>query len=159
MSSSLTLYFKLLKPEAFALSRGTPESVGFDLKSPSLETIPARGKKLIDLGLQVFLPSKTYGRVAPRSVLALNHFIGIGGGVIDPDYQGELKVLLFNFSDQDLTVERGYPIAQLICEKYVHAHIKEVVCFDGAITQRGMNGFGSTDPPPPGEDVTGARNL
>lgn len=41
------------------------------------------------------------GRVAPRSGLAAKNFIDTGAGVIDADYRGELKVLLFNFSDVD----------------------------------------------------------
>ena len=41
------------------------------------------------------------GRVAPRSGLAAKHFIDTGAGVIDADYRGEVKVLLFNHSDVD----------------------------------------------------------
>jgi dUTPase len=43
------------------------------------------------------------GRVAPRSGLASKNFIDTGAGVIDADYRGEVKVLLFNFSDVDFT--------------------------------------------------------
>lgn len=45
----------------------------------------------------------TDGRVAPRSGLASKNFIDTGAGVIDADYRGEVKVLLFNFSDVDFT--------------------------------------------------------
>jgi deoxyuridine 5'-triphosphate nucleotidohydrolase len=62
------------------------------------------GKRLISTGLQVAIPSKYYGRIAPRSGLALNHFIDVGAGVIDADYRGELKVLLFNFGEHDFEV-------------------------------------------------------
>lgn len=44
---------------------------------------------------------KTDGRIAPRSGLAAKNFIDTGAGVIDADYRGEVKVLLFNFSDED----------------------------------------------------------
>jgi hypothetical protein len=46
---------------------------------------------------------KKDGRIAPRSGLASKHFIDTGAGVIDADYRGEVKALLFNFSDQDFT--------------------------------------------------------
>jgi dUTP pyrophosphatase len=52
----------------------------------------------------VAIPSNFYGRIAPRSGLALNHFIDVGAGVVDADYRGELKVLLFNFGEQDFQV-------------------------------------------------------
>lgn len=57
------------------------------------------------------------GRVAPRSGLASKHFIDIGAGVIDADYRGEVKVLLFNFSEVDFTVQQGDRIAQLVLER------------------------------------------
>ena len=44
------------------------------------------------------IPEGYYGRVAPRSGLAVKNFIDVGAGVIDSDYRGEVKVLLFNFS-------------------------------------------------------------
>ena len=49
----------------------------------------------------VALPAGTYGRIAPRSGLALKHGIDVGAGVIDPDYRGNVGILLFNFSDTD----------------------------------------------------------
>lgn len=63
--------------------------------------IPARGKALVKTDLAMAIPSGTYGRVAPRSGLAVKHFIDTGAGVIDEDYRGELQVLLFNHSDVD----------------------------------------------------------
>jgi dUTP pyrophosphatase len=54
--------------------------------------------------LKVALPSGHYGRLASRSGLALNHFIVVGAGVIDADYRGEVKVLLFNFGAEDFQV-------------------------------------------------------
>lgn len=74
------------------------------------------------------------GRVAPRSGLAAKHSIDVGAGVIDADYRGELKVLLFNLSDMDFpgmsfppiswgnpadigTVKAGDRIAQLVIER------------------------------------------
>ena len=51
-------------------------------------TVPAEGKRLIPTDLQMKLPEGFYGRIAPRSGLALEHHIDIGGGVIDQDYRG-----------------------------------------------------------------------
>jgi len=57
------------------------------------------------------------GRVAPRSGLASKHSIDTGAGVIDADYRGEVKVLLFNFSEVDFAVKQGERIAQLVLER------------------------------------------
>ena len=47
------------------------------------------------------IPTGNYGRIAPRSGLACKNFIDVGAGVIDSDYRGEVRVLLFNFDDKD----------------------------------------------------------
>lgn len=57
------------------------------------------------------IPDGFYGRVAPRSGLACKNFIDVGAGVIDSDYRGEVKVLLFNFSKNDFEVKKGDRIA------------------------------------------------
>ena len=56
------------------------------------------------------LPPGCYGRIAPRSGIALK-FIDIGAGVIDSDYRGEIGVILFNFGDEDFVVNMGDRIA------------------------------------------------
>ena len=63
------------------------------------------------------MPANTYGRVAPRSGLASKHSIDVGAGVIDADYRGPVKVLLFNLSEVDFKVEVGERVAQLIVER------------------------------------------
>jgi len=63
--------------------------------------IPAKGKGLVPTGLSMAIPIGNYGRIAPRSGLAAKNFIDVGAGVIDADYRGEVKVLLFNFGEQE----------------------------------------------------------
>ena len=72
------------------------------------------------------MPSGCYGRIAPRSGLALKKFIDIGAGVIDSDYRGEFSVVLFNSGSEDFTVNLGDKITQLIFEKIDTPVIKEV---------------------------------
>lgn len=55
----------------------------------------------LNVNADLFCVCRVDGRVAPRSGLASKHFIDTGAGVIDADYRGEVKVLLFNHSDVD----------------------------------------------------------
>jgi len=113
--------------------------------STSEVVVPAKGKALIPTGLAMAIPIGNYGRIAPRSGLAAKNFIDVGAGVIDADYRGEVKVLLFNFGEADFKVQPGDRVAQLIIEKYTRTEIEEVA--DGAdleSTERGEGGFGST---------------
>lgn len=82
------------------------------------------------------------GRVAPRSGLAAKHSIDTGAGVIDADYRGEVKVILFNFSETDFAIKEGDRIAQLVIERI---YTPEVVVVEKLeISVRGAGGFGST---------------
>ena len=77
--------------------RGTAGVAGYDLAAAQAAVVPAHGKCLVKTGLAMDLPPGCYGRVAPRSRLAIKRFIHVGVGVIDSDYRGELGVILFNF--------------------------------------------------------------
>lgn len=104
--------------------------------------IPARGKFVVKTDIQVQLPEGCYGRVAPRSGLAVKNFIDVGAGVIDEDYRGNVGVVLFNHSDLEFAIAKGDRIAQLICEKIYYPCIEEVTSLTE--TERGAAGFGST---------------
>jgi dUTP pyrophosphatase len=76
--------------------------------------------------------------------LAVKHGLDIGAGVVDPDYQGELKVVLFNHDPkQTFIIRPGYRIAQLILERYEVVPIEETNEFE-FVTDRGTHGFGSS---------------
>jgi len=117
-------------------------SAGYDLCSAYNYTVLKHNKQLIKTDLAVQIPEQCYGRIAPRSGLALNNFIDVGAGVIDRDYKGNVCVLLFNHSCEDFYVQRGDRIAQLICELIVYPELVELTELDN--THRGCKGFGSS---------------
>lgn len=105
--------------------------------------VPSKGKALVATDISLAIPSGYYGRVAPRSGLAVKHFIDVGAGVIDEDYRGPLGIVLFNHhQENDFTVKKGDRIAQLLLEKIVTPDVVIVDNLDE--TERGADGFGST---------------
>ena len=88
------------------------------------------------------LPPGCYGRIGPRSGLALKKFIDLGASVIDSDYRGELGVVLFNFANEDFIVNMGDKIAQLIFEEIKTLEIKETDSLEEP--GWGSKGYGST---------------
>ena len=92
--------------------------------------------------LSVSVPPGTYGRIAPRSGLALRCGVDVGAGVVDSDYRGPVGVILFNHSDTDFSISAGDRIAQLILEKIEQADVVETD--ELGSTERGHGGFGST---------------
>lgn len=79
VNESLVLKYSKVVPEAYAPTKGSLKAAGYDLKSAFDITVPARGKALVDTGLKIQLPEGCYGRIAPRSGLAVKNFIDVGG--------------------------------------------------------------------------------
>ncbi|EGE00156.1 deoxyuridine 5'-triphosphate nucleotidohydrolase [Trichophyton tonsurans CBS 112818] len=136
------LQVKKLVPEARAPTRGSAFAAGYDLYAAKETVIPGRGKGLVSTGLAIAVSEGTYGRIAPRSGLASKNFIDTGAGVIDADYRGEVKVLLFNFSGVNFTIKEGDRIAQLILERIYTPEVLVVEQLEESV--RGAGGFGST---------------
>lgn len=137
-----TLQVQKLHPKAQTPIRSSVEAAGHDLASIEQILVPKRGQALVSTGLAIQVPPGTYGRIAPRSGLAIRHAIDVGGGVIDADYRGEVKVVLFNHSDEPFSIQQGDRVAQLILEQIVTPEVKEVPSLSS--TERGASSFGST---------------
>ncbi|XP_050990537.1 deoxyuridine 5'-triphosphate nucleotidohydrolase, mitochondrial isoform X1 [Labeo rohita] len=138
----MVLKFAKLTENATTPSRGSNRAAGFDLYSAYDYSIGPMDKALVKTDIQIAVPHGYYGRVAPRSGLAVKHFIDVGAGVVDEDYRGNLGVVLFNFNKEPFEVKKGDRIAQLICERICYPQLQELQTLDD--TERGAGGFGST---------------
>lgn len=124
----------------------TVSSAGMDLRanidSPIL--LKSLDRKLIPTGLHIALPEGYEAQVRPRSGLAFKKGITVLNtpGTIDPDYRGDVGVILVNLSNEDFVVQPGERIAQMIINKFEQAELVEVETLDE--TERGEGGFGST---------------
>ena len=121
-----------------------PGDAGADLCSDTDTVIPARGKMLVSTGIRLALPDGYVGLIWPRSGMAVKHGIDSGAGVIDSQYRGEVKVLLFNHSDGEHFIKKGDRIAQLLVQKIETVEFLPVDNLDS--TERASSGFGSTGP-------------
>jgi len=136
------LQVKKLYPDAILPSRQTCESAGYDISTYDNYVIPPHGKQLIDTGLSFTVPKGTYGQLAPRSGMSCKG-THVGAGVIDRDYTGHVKVLLFNLNnEEDIVISKGDRVAQLILKDIQTPEIEEVE--ELSLTSRGSSGFGST---------------
>lgn len=131
-----------LPPPTYA----TAAAVGMDLAAAvrtPLELKPGH-RALVPTGFALELPAGHEGQVRPRSGWALRHGVTVlnSPGTIDPDYRGELKVLLVNLGDAPVLIERGQRVAQLVVAPYVTARVAVVEALSD--TTRGAGGFGHT---------------
>ena len=128
--------------------KATPGSVGFDLHS-MIDCVIYPGQRLtVPTGVVCTqFPENTYGRIAPRSGIAVKHGIQVLAGVIDPDYRGEIKVVLHNTDfGTPYPIRKGYRIAQLIFENAPTNISVKVTDIPPLVedTARGTGGFGSS---------------
>lgn len=123
-------------------------AVGLDLRaalSADEELVITPGsRKLVPTGLSVAIPEGFEGQVRPRSGLALKHGITVlnAPGTIDPDYRGEVMVLLINHGEAPFVVRHGERIAQLVVCPVSRGQLFVVESLDA--TARGEGGYGST---------------
>lgn len=148
----LAIEYKILDPRigsSIALPEyATAGSAAMDLRavfeSESL-TLTPNECRLIGTGLAFHIGNPDYcALVLPRSGLGYKHGIVLGNlvGLIDSDYQGELKVPLWNRSQTPYTIALGERIAQLMFQTVARATLLPVAAFGAS--ERGEGGFGHT---------------
>jgi len=134
-----------LDPSAILPTRKTDGSAGYDINSTIDMIIEPNCRKEIKTGLIIEIKKGYYCKIHPRSGLAVNDGINVGGGVIDSDYRGEIKVILFNHDPiKPFVIKKKDRIAQIIFQKYEEFDLEETNMESLSKTERGSNGFGST---------------
>lgn len=133
---------KLLDINAKLPTKANLSDAGFDLYSTIDTIIPPKQRKTVKTGIALEMPEYMAGLVWPRSGLSVKQGIDVLAGVIDSGYRGEIMVCLYNTSDENVSINRGDRIAQIIFQE-----VPRVVIFrqeELGSSQRGDNGFGSS---------------
>jgi deoxyuridine 5'-triphosphate nucleotidohydrolase len=136
------LAFKQLDPRALLPTRGSSLAAGLDIYAIEDLTIQPGDRALALTGLAVAIPEGYYGRLAPRSGLATKEGLDTLAGVIDADYRGEIRCLLYNTGVETINLPAQSKICQLIIEKIITP--AAVWADEISDTDRGSGGFGST---------------
>ena len=124
----------------------TPGSAGMDLKANIDEPFVLKPleRQIVPTGLFIALPDGYSADIQPRSGLAAKYGVTVANspGLCDPDYRGEIKVILINLSSENFVVNPGERIAQLVIRHFEKVEWDEVSTLDE--TERGEGGFGHT---------------
>jgi dUTP pyrophosphatase len=126
-------------------TRATPHAAGYDVRSAEEDFVLAPQEiRLVSTGLRMELPDGMECQVRPRSGLALRHGVTLPNSpaTIDPDYRGEVRVILQNTGPEPVAFARGDRIAQLVFQRFSTPEVIEVL--ELGDTARGADGFGST---------------
>lgn len=139
------IIFEPKKQGAKLPTKGYADDAGYDLYACETVVVPARGQAIVSCGVSVDIPSGAWAQITGRSstLQKLNLMVAPTAGVIDEGYTGELFAPVVSVSDQDITIESGQRIAQLILH---HALGQDFKPAWGTVRTkaRGSNGFGST---------------
>ncbi|MDR0659908.1 MAG: dUTP diphosphatase [Prevotellaceae bacterium] len=124
----------------------TAQAAGLDLKvnTDAPITLKPLERCFVPTGLFIELPDGYEAQVRPRSGLAAKMGITVlnSPGTIDPDYRGEIKVILVNLSNEEVVLNPGERVAQLIIAKFERIEWEGVS--ELSESDRGAGGFGST---------------
>ena len=136
-----TLEFKKLSKDAVTPKRANPTDSGLDLYVSETVNIPAHTTKAIKTDIAINLPYGYEGQVRPRSGKSLKTKLRVALGTIDKTYHKEIGIITDNIGDEDITVEKGERLAQLVVAPVVYPTPKEVKEFENE-SNRGA--YGST---------------
>ena len=162
----MIIKFKKNHPDAIIPTKNSEGDAAYDLYSVEKAIVGPMCRACISVGLSVEIPQGFYGRVAPRSGLAVKKGLDVLAGVIDSSYRGDLGVVLINLnfpeellkpnharggvqsyetlfgSRQNVDLPAGSRVAQLIIERCYNAEWQEVDELSDSVRQEG--GFGSS---------------
>ena len=124
----------------------TEQSAGVDLRAYTIKKISLKPleRTLVPTGLFIELPDGYEAQIRPRSGLAIKKGISVlnAPGTIDSDYRGEIMVVLINLSNENVEINNGDRICQMVINRHEKACFKEVIELNE--TKRGKGGFGHT---------------
>ncbi len=127
-------------------SYSTDHAAGMDLAAAVTDNIVlAPGERvLVPTGIQIAVPEGFEAQIRPRSGLASESGIVLPNspGTVDPDYRGEVKVILMNLGQSPFTIKRGMRIAQMVISPVVTGLLE--IVDELPETGRGHGGFGHT---------------
>jgi dUTP pyrophosphatase len=140
------LEVRLLRPDAQPPARTRPGDAGYDLRAVEPFALAPGARASVGTGVAVALPPGVAGLVVPRSGLAVRHGLSVvnGPGLVDPNYRGEIRVVLVNLGDEPYTGEAGDRIAQLLLVPYLAPDVVAVETLPPSGDDRGELGFGSS---------------
>lgn len=150
----LQLRYKVLAPDVELPTKAYGTPVGWDLSAHLIsETgrafqaiVSPRSSKMISTKLVLIPPPGYFISICSRSGMATGSiFVANSPGIVDPDYTGEIKIILYNGGHESAYIKHGQRIAQAILLPYISSEL--VLIDEIAPTARGEKGFGSTDSP------------
>lgn len=137
-----TVFVKLLNSDAILPTKANQSDAGWDLYSTEEIMIRSNNRCTIHTGISIQIPEEYVGLIWPRSGLSVKKGIDVLAGVVDSGYRGEIMVCLYNTSNDNLFINKGDRIAQILFQQVPYFNM--VTVDELSDTDRGLGGFGSS---------------
>jgi dUTP pyrophosphatase len=142
----IKVLIKKLDPSVELPSYKTDGASGMDLMAFVKEPINLKPQTscLVPTGISLAFPSEYEIQIRPRSGLAAKNNISVLNtpGTIDSDYRGEIKIILFNHSNDNFIINKNDRVAQMVLTPIIKMELEETNELPESIRDKG--GFGST---------------
>lgn len=126
---------------AYMPTRAHEWDAGYDLYARESAFLPMYDSQVFDTGVHVEIPKGYVGMIKSKSGLNVNNNI-TSEGVIDCGYTGSIRVKLYNNGNQNIHIQKGQKISQLVIMPIITPELELVDKLEE--TERGTGGFGST---------------
>jgi len=133
---------KLLKKGIEIPEYSLASDVGFDLRSSENVSLEPYEQKTIKTGIALEIPEGHVGLIRDRAGIVTKMGVHTAAGTFDPAYRGEISVVMINFGEEEVEIEEGMRIAQMLIIPVKRVEIKKVDKLSS--TDRGEKSFGST---------------
>lgn len=121
-------------------TQGGEGDAGYDLRATEEVALSPGGSTIVGTGVHFEIPKGYYGLLTHRSSLAFKNGCILSLGIIDSNFTGEVKCLVFNLGQKELYLDKGERFAQIVFNKY-YTDTMEVV----EELKDGKEGFGSSN--------------
>ena len=133
---------KLLHEDARVPTKAHEGDAGYDLYASEHISLLSSERRTVKTGIAFDIQDGLTGLIWPRSGLSVKFGIDVLAGVIDSGYRGEIRVCLFNSGIEDLQINKGDRIAQILFQEVPRVTL--TVSDDLGASLRGGKGFGSS---------------
>ena len=136
----MQIKIKKLRDDAIVPTHGHPGDAGMDFYAVETVIFAPHKQNRVSTGVSVEIPEGHVGLIWDKSSISFNKGLKIMGGVIDSSYRGEIIMNLLNTSDQEVKIEKGHKIAQMLIQKFEHCDIVEVEELSSTVRGHGREG-------------------
>lgn len=131
---------KKLDKDAKLPTHGHPGDAGMDFYCLEDTVFLAGEQTRVHTGIAIEIPEGHVGLIWDKSSISFNKGLKVMGGVIDASFRGEIVMSMLNVGKKEVTLEKGYKLAQMLIQKFEHCDIVEVDEISETVRGEGREG-------------------